>query len=184
MNTKPDLAFSSGTIDRASMLRKDTALIDSLALKSNVLNICKERFFRSQRSDKLSNLPSNHKLIDESERLAFLCRQKKSPVFLYALKNYSKQSDDNNNEKVKFTDDTEDTHPYLTDESRFIDLRKVINILNEEDRIYVELQRACMNGLMATDTVAVGNENSIIESGWELLCSKCESKTFLELIQW
>ena len=184
MNTKPDLAFSSGTIDRASMLRKDMALIDRLALKSNVLNIViwqgKVLLETKDSIIKLSNLPSNHKLINESERLAFLgFTKKKSPVFLHALKYYPKKSDDDNNEKVKFIDNTEDTHPYLTDESRFIDLRKVINILNEEDSNLCGTAKSLYEWLDGNRYCSrCGNENSIIESGWELLCSKCESKTF------
>lgn len=182
MKDKTGLAFTKNEFDLASHFRKNEILVSEFSKKADTLNILvwkgKILLDVQESNPRLYYLPNDHKLLKRAKKIAFLgLGEKRQSIFLYALKNWRK--DQNKDNSLQFIDDNEDCHPDLPDMIRFIDLKKVFTALKGIEMNISGIAKSLFEWHSNNKFCShCGGINKIIQSGWELICSKCEGKTF------
>ena len=178
------LAFGNISVDSSSKLRGDKASLELLANSPESINliIWNGKILLNYVNGKpnICYLNTDHKLLKDCQRLAFLgFNPSQMPIFLYELRDWVEESPSIQSQAVKFIDIVETNHPFLPEQNRFTDLKKVLIELESKELSICGTAKSLYEWHKANKFCSrCGKKNFITQSGWELFCNSCNSKCF------
>ncbi len=177
MRHAESVTFGGAGLDRAAELRGDGPALDRLRQDSGCRIMALWRGKPLVGPEGLTFLPPDHPVLREGAQEIFLGRDNGSGVFAADLSPW--QPDEVPATLDAFADPTEQRHPLLPDDQRFVELRGVMARLSPRDAEFAATARAILNWHRIHRFCArCGAPSDVCEAGWQRLCPACGAHHF------
>ncbi len=179
MRDAESVTFAGGSIDRASQLRSDTEAIAALAARpeAGVLALSRGRPLLSGAGSEaaVAWLPCDHPLFATPAPSIFLGLEGNAPRFAREIPDWPTVM----GEDSAFVDSGGESHPDLTPDLRFHELRAMMARLSPAD----SGNAAAAKGILAWHEshgfcARCGQPSQIADAGWKRICPSCGAQHF------
>ena len=176
MKNAETVAFGGSALDRAAELRGDAAALMQESAARVIL------FWRGKPmlvADTLARVPFDHPVMkDAAADIVFLGRDAGTLTFAADLSGWTPTDLDDETLNT-FLDPSEQTHPSLSDDHVFAELRAVMTRLTPRDAELAATAKAVMHWHKSHRfCAACGQQSDFAMGGWQRNCGACETSHF------
>ncbi len=176
------VTFGGSGFDRRADLRKDPQHLDHLLDEesSHVLPVWRGKpLITGQNGDRLGLLRADHPVFaDAPDRPVFLGLGDGAAMFAREVSAWAGPLSDMSAIGA-FIDDSEQTHPSLTKDHRFAELRQIMTRLSARDAELAATAKGLFEWHAANGFCAhCGHRTDVTQSGWQRLCAACGRQHF------
>ena len=176
MNIAETVTFGGSGLDRAAEMRGKT---DELRTQNGARAVLFWRGKPMLAGDTLLRVPLDHPVMtDAAPDLIFLGRDEAGPIFAADLSGWTPANLDDTT-LDSFLDPSEQTHPAISEDARFAELRAVMTRLSPRDAEIAASAKAVMSWHLSHRFCArCGAESSLAMGGWQRDCASCGGHHF------
>ncbi|MBU2981598.1 NAD(+) diphosphatase [Lentibacter algarum] len=179
MKLAETVTFGGSGLDRAAELRGDAQGLEAARKSGRADIIAHWRGKPLVQGDTLVRLPADHPLfVDLGVAPLLLGREGGRLLFVHDLSAW--QPDDLDKDAMNtFLDPTEQHHPCLPDDQRFVELRGCMTRLSARDAELTTTAKAVLSWHRSHRFCAVcGQESTLAMAGWQRSCGSCGAQHF------
>lgn len=181
MKNAESVTFGGSALDRAAELRADEAALAAVIAKGGARAIVLWRgkpLVMAPALDKLLRLPLDHPMLADTGAPILLGREEAGLIFACDISDWLPEGLDEA-ALGQFTDETEQCHPGLPDDSVFSELRRIMARLSARDAELIATAKALFGWHDSHKFCArCGAASTPVMAGWQRSCDACGGQHF------
>lgn len=182
MKNAEKVTFGGSGFNRAGDFRRDEGALKQMYAnpEAQVLPVWRGKpLISGDENRQLAFLPPNHTVFqDAKEAPVFLGLEDDRPYFAHDISSWP-GPDSDMSQIGNFIDNSEQTHPDLSDEQRFAELRRIMAVLSPRDAELAAMSVGIFSWHRSHRFCAKCGEPSETKAGgWQRNCTRCETQHF------